>query len=216
MRHVFKIIKLIFGVFLLVLVFSILSNLWVIFATHHSIKSEVEEISDNSVGLVLGTSKKLVGGQANPYFDNRIMAAASLYKSGKVKHLILSGDNRTRYYNEPLDMKKALIKLGVPEEAITLDYAGLRTLDSVLRCKEIFGQSRIVIVTQRFHSYRALFISQFYQIEAQAFTAENLPIHKAFNVMFREYLARPKAVLDLYVMNLDPVVLKKDSSQMEE
>lgn len=201
----------------MVLAFSVLSNLWIIFATHNSIKSQVEDIADNSVGLVLGTSKRTVGGQANPYFDNRILAAASLYKSGKVKHLILSGDNRTKYYNEPLDMKKALIKLGIPEDAITLDYAGLRTLDSVLRCKEIFGQSRIVIVTQRFHSYRAVFISQFYDIEAQAFTAENIPLHKAFNVMFREYLARPKAVLDLYVMNFDPdMLIKKDTLQVKD
>jgi SanA protein len=207
MKYIFKIVKLILWSISIVIAFSVLSNVWIIFATHHSIKNNVEDVAENSVCLVLGTSKKVVGGKANPYFDNRIIAAAELYKSGKVKQFILSGDNRTRYYNEPQDMKKALMKHGIPEEVITLDYAGLRTLDSILRCKEIFGQNRIVIVTQKFHSYRAVFISQYYKIDAQAFTAQNIPLGKAINVMFREYLARPRAVLDLYFMNVDPVLL---------
>jgi SanA protein len=212
MKFLIKITKLIFGILLMVIAFSLLSNAWIIFATHSSIKNSTNDVAENSVCLVLGTSKKVVGGKANPYFDNRIMAASELYRSGKVKKFILSGDNRTRYYNEPLDMKIALMAQGVPEDAIILDYAGLRTLDSILRCKEIFGHNRIVIVTQKFHSYRAVFISQYYQIDAQAFIAQNIPLDKAISVMFREYLARPKAVLDLYFMNLSPAVLDSNSN----
>jgi SanA protein len=196
-----------YGVILLVIGFSIFSNLWVIYTTHKAIHDSIEDLSFSDVGLVLGTSKKMIGGQPNPYFTFRMEAAAELYHQGKVKHLILSGDNREKYYNEPSDMKKALIALGVPEEDMTLDYAGLRTLDSVIRSKEIFGQKKVTIITQRFHSYRAVFISNFYKVETQAFVAKNIGVDKGFPVLFREYLARPKAVLDLYFLGVPPGVI---------
>jgi SanA protein len=127
-----------------------------------------------------------------------------LFKQGKIKHFIVSGDNRTRYYNEPSEMKKALIKQGVPATAITLDYAGLRTLDSIVRSKEIFGQDEITIVTQTFHSYRALFISDYYEIDAVAYVTNEPESADGEMVHWREYLARAKAVLDLYVLKTEP------------
>jgi len=130
--------------------------------------------------------------------------AADLYRNGKALHFILSGDNRTRYYNEPMEMKKALMKLGVPDSVITLDHAGLRTLDSIVRCKEIFGQSNIIIITQPFHSYRALFISNYYHMDAVALVAQEPSQEIAVQVYFREYLARTKAILDLYVLGTEP------------
>jgi SanA protein len=123
---------------------------------------------------------------------------------GKIDHLILSGDNRSMYYNEPIEMRKALIKLGVPTTAITLDYAGLRTLDSIVRCKEIFGQNRITIITQPFHSYRALFISRYYDIEAVAMVTDEQDGEYSFRIRLREYFARTKAVLDLYILKTSP------------
>lgn len=118
--------------------------------------------------------------------------------------MLVSGDNRTQYYNEPVEMKKALVREGVPDSAITLDFAGLRTLDSIVRSKEVFGQHKLVIITQPFHSYRALFISQYYQIDAVALVAEEPRNHPALQVHWREYLARTKAVLDLYVLKTGP------------
>jgi SanA protein len=156
------------------------------------------------VALVLGTSNKLRNGSANPYFENRIKAAAQLYREGKVIHFILSGDNRSKYYNEPLRMKKALVSLGVPDSAITLDNAGLRTLDSIVRTKEIFGQDKITIITQPFHSYRALFISNFYKIDAVALVTQNSTNEASLKVYLREYFARTKAILDLYILNTAP------------
>ena len=108
------------------------------------------------------------------------------------------------YYNEPIEMRKALIKLGVPTTAITLDYAGLRTLDSIVRCKEIFGQNRITIITQPFHSYRALFISRYYDIEAVAMVTDEQDGEYSFRIRLREYFARTKAVLDLYILKTSP------------
>ncbi len=101
-------------------------------------------------------------------------------------------------------MLKALLKKGVPASAITLDYAGLRTLDSIVRCKKIFGQNKFIIITQPFHSYRALFISQYYDINAIAMVAEEPDFEYSIKVRVREYLARTKAVLDLYVLKTSP------------
>ncbi len=188
----------------IVLTGVVLANIWVVMSTEADVYLDHHQLPDNKIALVLGTSQKLVNGSPNPFFDNRIQAAAALYKEGKVDHFILSGDNRSRYYNEPLAMKKALMKLGVPDSAITLDYAGLRTLDSVVRSKEIFGQNKIIIITQPFHSYRALFISHYYGIDAVALVAKEPDQEEATKVYFREYFARAKAVLDLYVLKTTP------------
>jgi len=158
----------------------------------------------NPVGLVLGTSSRLTNGLPNPLFDSRMLAAADLYRLGKISHIIVSGDNRTKFYNEPLEMRKALVKLGVPDSAITLDYAGLRTLDSVIRSKEIFGQDHITIITQPFHSYRALFISHYFDIDAVAIISQGPQQEPSAKVSVREYFARAKAILDLYVLKTTP------------
>ncbi|MBX2894161.1 MAG: YdcF family protein [Cyclobacteriaceae bacterium] len=180
-----------------------ITNLWVVTSTQSRVLSDYRHLPDSGVALVLGTSHKLTSGEPNPFFQNRINTAALLYQQGKIVHFIVSGDNRTKYYNEPLEMQKALVKLGVPVSAITLDYAGLRTLDSIVRCKEIFGQSNITIITQPFHSYRALFISDFYKVNAVALVASE-PDLEAGRVYAREYLARAKAVLDLYLLGTAP------------
>lgn len=189
---------------ILVVVLLVVCNVWIVQSTVSKVYTDQSKLPDHRVALVLGTSHRSVGGGPNPFFEYRIKTAAELYKSGKIDHFILSGDNRTVFYNEPNEMKKALIKAGVPAIAITLDFAGLRTLDSVVRSKEIFGQSKITIITQSFHSYRALFISDFYNIDAVAMVAEDPEIDRTFKVLLREYLARTVAVFDLYVFKTTP------------
>lgn len=188
---------------LLALVLAI-TNIWIVKSTESKVFSDSSKLPDHRVALVLGTSHRQVGGGVNPYFEKRMETAALLYQSGKIDHFILSGDNRTMFYNEPMEMRKALMKAGVPSEAITLDFAGLRTLDSVVRSKKIFGQDKITIITQPFHSYRALFISDYYNIDAVAMVAEEPTIDISFKVRIREYFARTKAVLDLYVLKTTP------------
>src|SRR5688572_30230915 len=182
----------------------IFCNLWIVRSTKSRVFSDLSKVPHHRIALVLGTSHKTSKGGPNPFFEKRIETAAELYKLGKIDHLILSGDNRSRYYNEPMAMLKALLKKGIPASAITLDYAGLRTLDSVVRCKVIFGQSKFIIITQPFHSYRALFISKFYNIDAIAVVAEEPDFEYSIKVRIREYLARTKAVLDLYVLKTSP------------
>lgn len=196
--------RIVGALFIVLLVAMITCNIWIVKSTESKVFSDVTKLPDHRIALVLGTSHRLVSGGANPFFHSRIEMAAQLYKTGKINHFILSGDNRSMSYNEPLEMKKALIKLGVPASAITLDYAGLRTLDSVVRSKEIFGQNKITIITQPFHSYRALFISDYYDIDAVAMVADDPSLDHSFKVIVREYFARTKAVLDLYIFKTAP------------
>ena len=138
-----KIKKLLLGVVYLVTFISVLmigTHVWVEQQSRGRLYVDLNTLPSKKLALILGTVKRLRGGYTNPYFQYRINAAVQLYKAGKVRHLLVSGDNNTRYYNEPIDMKKALISQGVPPTAITLDYAGFRTLDSIVRAKEVFSQ----------------------------------------------------------------------------
>ncbi len=180
-------------------VFVLLCNVLVVISTRLQSHFSLESLPSNDVGLVLGTSKNTNEGKENLYFKYRMEAAAMLFKEGKVKFLILSGNNDSKYYNEPLDMQKALMKLGIPETALILDYAGYRTFDSVVRCKKVFNEKDITIISQDFHNARALYIAQHEEINAISFAAQDVPNGYSIRTLFREYLARPKAVLDVYV-----------------
>ncbi len=184
-------------------------NFWIKQSTENQVFDTLSELPENDVALVLGTSKFTRYGYQNPYFYYRIQAAAALFKAGKVRHFILSGDNSIKEYNEPRQMKKALIKKGVPESAITLDYAGFRTLDSVVRSKEVFNQQRITIISQKFHNHRALFIANHRGINAVAYNAEDIGVQLGLKTRIREYLARCKAVLDITILNKQPRFLGK-------
>jgi SanA protein len=180
-------------------------NLWVLRAGKGRMFDRVEDVPTRPVGLVLGVSRRTSDGRyANPHFTHRIAAAAKLYHAGKVKHLLVSGDNHTAGYDEPSDMRDALVARGVPAHAITLDYAGLRTLDSVVRAKVVFGQSRLVIVSEPFHNARALFLCRHHGIDAVAFNAEPVSVRVSRWAHLREYLARVKAVLDVYIFRTRP------------
>ncbi|MDM8568569.1 ElyC/SanA/YdcF family protein [Thiotrichales bacterium HSG1] len=196
--------------FTLLLIGIISSNLWIELQTQDRLYSDISKVPNKKIALLLGTVKYLRRGNINSYFKYRIDAAVQLYKAGKVKHILASGSNHTSYYNEPVDMQKALMARGVPAHAITLDYAGFRTLDSVIRCKKIFSQETdIIIVSQKFHNKRALFIGDFYNIKSIGFNAKDVPFKKDFKTTIREYLARFKAVLDLYFLKTQPKFLGK-------
>ncbi len=189
------------------LLFVVISNIWILVSTHGQVYDKISDLPKAKVAVVLGTSKTLVNGSPNRYFKYRIEKAAELYKMKKVSHFILSGDNHSKYYNEPQDMKNALIAKGVPEDAITLDYAGFRTLDSMVRAKEIFGQEEVIVITQKFHAFRAIFIGEYHGISTMALTARDLSLEQSLKVEGREILARTKAVIDLYVLNESPKFL---------
>jgi SanA protein len=184
--------------------FILVCNWWVVRTTEGQIYFNIHELPANDVGLVLGTSKFVRTGKENLFFRYRMEATARLWKEGKVKYLILSGNNDSEYYNEPADMQRALIKLGVPASVMTLDYAGYRTFDSVVRCKDVFNQEKITIISQNFHNARALYIGNHEGVEAVAFAAQDVPDGYSLRTLIREYLARPYALLDVYVLRPEP------------
>lgn len=167
--------------------------------TAAQIYSEVITIPQNKVGLLLGTSPKLKNGNNNLYFDYRILAAVELYKAGKIKYILISGDNRREEYNEPEEMKKALMQKGVPEKSIYLDYAGFRTLDSVVRAKEVFGQNQLTIISQRFHNERAIYLAEKNGINAIGYNAKDVNAYAGLKTNIRELLARVKMFIDLAI-----------------
>jgi SanA protein len=154
------------------------------------IYTSTQNVPPHRVALVLGTSPKIVGGSRNLFFERRMDAATDLWKSGKVKRILVSGDNGTRQYNEPLAMKRALIKRGVPREAIVCDYAGFRTLDSVVRAKLVFDLEDCTIVTDDFHLPRALYIADQKGLNAVGFQTRPLPISLSPRTHLREFGAR--------------------------
>lgn len=178
---------------LLLLVLGI--NLWMTLHARSRVYDNPASVPAVDVGLVLGTGKTF-GGHINRHFRIRMDAAAALFKAGRVQHLLLSGDNGRDGYNEPADMKQALVERGVPASAMTCDYAGFRTLDSVVRAKEIFGLTACVIISDDFHLARALWLADRKGIAATGFCGESIPWGSSWKSRCREWLARVKAVAD--------------------
>lgn len=161
--------------------------------------SDPKKLPDCKTAVLLGTSSKLKNGSRNGYFDNRISAAVELFKSKKIKYIIVSGDNSLAYYNEPELMQKELIREGIPDSVIYLDYAGFRTFDSMIRACEIFGQNKFIIVSQEFHNQRAVFIARHFGMEAFGFNAKDVDSYNGFKTKFREFFARLKVFIDILI-----------------
>jgi SanA protein len=182
-------------------VVSVLMCNWIVVdTTKNKVFFDLKSLPSNDVGLVLGTSKYVARGKENLFFRYRMEASALLFKEGKVKYLILSGNKEAETYDEPKAMKQALTKLGVPEDAMMLDTAGYRTYDSVIRCREVYGQDRVTVISQNFHNARALYLAGHEGLDAIGFAAQDVPDGYSVKTLLREYLARPKAMLDVYVL----------------
>lgn len=172
-------------------------------ATENYTTSNISKLPSQKVGLLLGTSKLLKSGKPNAYFFNRIDAAVKLFKSGKIENIIVSGDNSVAHYNEPEDMKNALVDAGVPEEKIYEDFAGFRTLDSVIRAKEVFGQQSFIIISQRLHNERAIYLAQENNLQTYGYNAKDVKNYAGFKTQIREKLARTKVFWDK-LFNVEP------------
>jgi len=167
----------------------------------------IEEVPERKIGLVLGCSKYLSNGRKNLYFQQRIDAAKELYFSDKVKFLLVSGDNSTKYYDEPTTMKKDLIALGVPGNKIYCDYAGLSTLDSVVRTKEVFKENQFIVISQGFHVRRAIYLGLAHDIDLIGYAPQGVSGLGSLKTELRECLARGKALLDVKFLNRQPKFL---------
>ena len=160
--------------------------------------NNVSEIPYRRVGLVLGTSPVRSNGTPNFYYRYRMEAAAQLYFANKISYIIVSGDNHIHEYNEPECMRQSLVAMGVPDSVIYLDYAGFRTFDSMVRCKEVFGQDSVTVISQYWHNERALYIAEHAGLYAIAFNATDVQVKHAYlKNHLRELLAKVKVVLDV-------------------
>lgn len=184
-------------------ILTVWANVSVIRASRLYVTDDINKLNSVKVGLVLGTSRNVKGGSRNTFFFNRIDAAAELFESGKIKYIIVSGDNGEKDYNEPQDMREELVKKGIPDSVIFLDYAGFRTLDSVIRAREIFGQKTFIIISQKFHNERAVYLARKNGIEAYGYNAKEVEPMQGVKTKVREFFARDKVFVDL-LFGVDP------------
>jgi SanA protein len=181
-------------------------NAWLLVSSRERIFRAGSHIEPRGVGLVLGTSPT-VGRLKNAFFEGRMDSAAQLWRDGKVRHLLVSGDNSRREYDEPTAMRDALVARGVPVSAITLDYAGFRTLDSLVRARKVFGVRELVVVTDDWHQPRALFLARAAGLDAVGISSEDVPWRISVRTRVREWASRVKAVADVYVLGTRPKFL---------
>jgi SanA protein len=188
----------------LLLLFVGACNAWIMVETRRHVFATVEDLPATTVGVVLGTSKNIAPNRPNLHFRTRMEATARLFQAGKIRHVIVSGAQNSRYYDEPKDMIVALRELGVPGDAITPDRSGFRTLDSVVRVAEVFGEKRYTLITDDFHISRAVFLARHHGHDAIGFSAARVEPALSFKSRFREVFARVKAVLDVYLFHTQP------------
>lgn len=198
-----KVFKLVFYLFLIALLAILLSYYFITSTTEGKTFNHVDNIAKNRVGLVLGTSKKQIGGTNNLYYKYRIDATVRLFNAQKIEYVLVSGDNSTPYYNEPKSIKQDLIKAGIPSEKIFLDYAGFRTLDSMVRAKEVFGLHQVTVISQKFHNQRAIYLAKKKGLEAIGYNAQDVSGNSGVKIQLRESLARVKVFIDL-LFNTQP------------
>ncbi|MBJ7880726.1 SanA/YdcF family protein [Gelidibacter salicanalis] len=147
--------------------------------------------------MVLGTSKYLIKGGNNFFYVERMKSTADLYHSNKIDTIIASGDHSDKYYNEPLQIKKSLIALGVPESKIILDEKGINTFQSLKNFKKNHLNNPVIIITQKFHNQRAIYFTKNLKLNAIGINAESLPFTVAPKTYIREYFARVKAFINV-------------------
>ena len=198
-------LKWFFWIFIVTLIGVVLIDITMSQQAQGRIYNNIKKVPPKKAALVLGTAKYMVGGGKNYFYTYRIRAAAALFKAGRVKAIIVSGDHSTKYYDETNKMQKDLVKAGVPKKYITLDPLGLRTLDSVVRAEAIFDLKDYIIVSQKFHLERALFLAKAKGQNVIGFMAKDIPgTTAAYRMKAREYLARAKAFLDVYILHTKP------------
>jgi len=187
------------GIVLFLVVITLFVSSWIINSrTRTFLFDQMDRLKPAKVGLVLGTSKYLADGRLNQFFFNRIQATIDLFNAGKIEYILVSGDNHLIAYNEPEMMRKELIKRGIPANKIFMDFAGFRTFDSIVRCHNVFGQQTFIVISQKFHNQRAVFIGRHLGLNVVGFDAKDVEFSDSFKTLVRECFARVKVFIDIY------------------
>lgn len=203
-----KTLYILFFIIIFVAISTIVADIIIQVNSHNKVYNDIYKVPYNRVGLLLGTSKYFQDGSKNLYFKYRIHATVNLFFTGKIDYVLISGDNSLSYYNEPMDMKKALVKKGVPANKIHLDFAGFRTYDSIIRANKVFGLTSYTIITQEYHNQRAIYIADALGHNAIAYNAKIANQKYAIGQYFREKLARVKVFID-FMLGIEPRFLGK-------
>lgn len=203
-----KCVLMLLGAGLLLAAFSFLvANAWVVARTFPYIESTSTRCGPAEVGVVFGTSHWTRSGMRNPHFHSRMRTAATLVHAGRVEQLLLSGDNRTRTYNEPRAMWQALTQRNIDASRLTLDFAGFSTFDTLVRAQHVFLLDKAVLITQRWHLPRAVFIGRALGMEVVGCVANDHTVRGEWRLQVREWFARVAMLGDLYIWQREPYFL---------
>lgn len=210
MKKFFRILLWLISLGCLALFVIYLINLQVSSYSKDKIYKSVEAVpNENRIAIVLG-AKVWDGGVPSFVLEDRIITAVELYKTGKVKKLLMSGDNPTKEYDEPTAMKNYAIKLGVPENDIVLDFAGRRTYDTCYRAKEIFEIKKAIMVSQEFHLPRSIYLCQNIGIDAVGIISNRRPYEGEDYWAFREFFGVASAWFEMNFIPFEPIKGNKE------
>jgi len=197
-----RLVKLSLSVLFVLLILVAGANIIVLSAAQGLIHDNPDNIDHGRLGLVLGCPPTLTDGNPNMYFEQRMDAATRLVNSGRIDVLLLSGATDGGAYNEPAAMRQALLKRGLKSSQMEMDDRGNRTFDSLYNTRKQHAGRAIVIITQRSHARRALFLAKHLGIDAVAFNAQSMDFTDTIKLTLRESLARVRAVVDIYLLGM--------------
>lgn len=187
-----KIIMIIMIVLIVIISLALIINFSIVLKTNKKIISKEEAKNIDNIDCILVLGAGIWGDKPSPMLEDRLLEAINLYKEGVSKKIIMSGDHSTEKYDEVNIMKNFAIENGVPSEDIFMDHAGFSTYESIYRVKEIFGCKKIIVVTQKYHLYRALYIADKFDIESYGVNSDPRQYAGQFLREIREILARDK------------------------
>lgn len=200
-----RILLILSGLFFLGVIILCAADLYVESRAAGRVFDDIDDVPVREYGLLPGTSRLVHGKYLNAYFFNRIRAAVELYRAGKIRKIIVSGDNSRTEYNETGDMARELIAEGVAPEDVLSDFAGFRTLDSVVRARNLFDADELTVISQRFHCERAIYLASAHGIDAVGFEADDIALKSVkLRIAVREAFARVLAVMDAEVLKTKP------------
>lgn len=198
------------------ILFFFLVTRYVYWTTASKIETKVANIKQENpplIAIVFGAGLRQKNTEPSAILYDRVFTAVELYRAGKVRKLVMSGDNSSKDYDEPTVMKETAMELGVPAENIVLDYAGRRTYDTCYRAKEIFGIKRAVLVTQEFHLPRAVYLCNALGVESVGIKADRRQYARPRRLAFRETFSIFGAWFDLNIYAWKPISGKKEPIQ---
>lgn len=173
------------------------SNLYIIRKSNPYLFESSDSLPKSIYGVVLGTNKYLLKGGLNEYFKDRVTECGKLYDAGKIKKIIVSGHVDGKYYNEPEQLKKELVKMGIDSSNILIDTTGDRTLNTIENLKSMDILDSVIIVSQKFHNQRAVFIAREMGIQAVGYNVPDHLTQKNYKTYIREVFSKTNAFFEV-------------------